>query len=123
MALYSVTDWALYDNVYTERFMDTPAQNPEGYKNGSAMTFASQLKGKLFIVHGEMDDNVHMQNSFQLLNALLDLGQSVELMIYPGERHGVRGRKAVEEARAGLDFWKRHLLDAAGGPARQERPE
>jgi len=70
----SVTDYRLYDNVYTERFMDTPEDNPEGYKEGSALTYAEKLKGKLYIVHGDMDDNVHMQNSIYLISKLQDCG-------------------------------------------------
>ncbi|MFO7616348.1 MAG: DPP IV N-terminal domain-containing protein [Bacteroidales bacterium] len=95
IANYSVTDWKLYDNVYTERFMDTPQDNPEGYEAGSAMTHADQLKGKLYIIHGEMDDNVHMQNSLQLVSKLQDLGKEFEFMIYPNGRHGWGGAKAT----------------------------
>jgi dipeptidyl-peptidase-4 len=76
-----------------------------------------------------MDDNVHLQNSLQLLDRLLDQGQTVELMIYPGERHGVRGRKAAENARSALEFWRRHFFpERVGpvgpvGPVRQEKEE
>ena len=91
----SVTDWRLYDNVYTERFMDTPLDNPEGYKEGSALTYASGYKGKLYMTHGDLDDNVHMQNSIYLISKLQDAGKSFRFMIYPGGRHGWGGAKAM----------------------------
>ncbi len=88
MAGGSVTDWHLYDSHYTERFMDTPAENPEGYKKTSVMQYVDKYKGMLQIVHGTMDDNVHMQNSIQLIGALQDKGKDFEFMLYPNGRHG-----------------------------------
>lgn len=90
MAGGSVVDWKLYDSHYTEKFMDTPAENPEGYKSGSVLTYIDKYKGMLQIVHGTMDDNVHMQNSIQLISALEDKGKDFEFMLYPGGRHGWR---------------------------------
>jgi dipeptidyl-peptidase-4 len=112
-AEFSVIDWALYDSVYTERYMDTPAENPEGYKNGSVLTYVDRCQGTLRIIHGTMDDNVHMQNTLQLVSRMLDAGKKFELMIYPGERHGFRGKKGLESRKADLDFWFRHLLGRA----------
>jgi dipeptidyl-peptidase-4 len=100
-----VTDWKLYDNVYTERYMDTPQDNPEGYKFGSVMTHADKLKGKLLLVHGTTDDNVHMQNTMQLIDILQDLNKDFEMMFYPGERHGVRGAKRIHSSRLAENFW------------------
>ncbi len=111
IALFSVTDWKLYDTHYTERYMDTPAENPEGYKNGSALTFANKYKGVLRIVHGMMDDNVHMQNSIQLVNALEDIGKHFEFMLYPGQRHGVRGTKATHLRNENYRFYYKYLLE------------
>lgn len=85
----SVTDWQFYDTHYTERYMDTPEENPEGYKATSVMTYADKLKGNLRIVHGTSDDNVHMQNTLVLINKLQDLKKPFEFMLYPGERHGI----------------------------------
>jgi dipeptidyl-peptidase-4 len=104
---YSVTDFRLYDNIYTERFMDTPQDNPEGYKDGSALTFAKNLKGKLYIVHGDMDDNVHLQNSIYLISRLQDEGKQFEFMLYPDNRHGVRGAKAMHYRNEENSFWLR----------------
>jgi dipeptidyl-peptidase-4 len=111
IALYSVTDWKLYDTHYTERYMDTPAENPEGYKNGSVLTFANKYKGLLRIVHGTMDDNVHMQNSIQLVDALQNLGKHFEFMLYPGERHGWRGPKATHLRNDNYRFYYKYLLE------------
>jgi len=93
--------------------MDLPAENPEGYKQGSVLTHVSTYRGGLRLTHGSMDDNVHMQNSLQLLDLLLDEGKTVELMIYPDERHGIRGKKAVESSRSNVEFWKRKFFAAA----------
>ncbi len=110
IAEFAVMDWALYDSVYTERYMDLPAENPEGYRQASVLSHAGTYRGGLRLTHGSMDDNVHMQNTLQFLNVILDLGKTAELMIYPGERHGVRGRKYVEDARSALEFWKRKFF-------------
>jgi dipeptidyl-peptidase-4 len=110
IANYSVTDWRLYDNVYTERYMDTPDQNPEGYEFGSALTHADNYKGKLLITHGTIDDNVHMQNTIQLVDKLEDLGKDFEMMLYPGERHGWRGPKGGHLSKLTLKFWFENLL-------------
>lgn len=117
IANLSVTSWALYDNIYTERFMDTPQQNPEGYKAGSAMTHADKLVGKLRIVHGEMDDNVHMQNSLQLVGKLQDLNKDFEFMIYPNGRHGWGGNKATHNRNQQYKFWYKHFFNKEYVPA------
>ncbi len=102
-----VIDWTLYDNVYTERYMDTPKDNPEGYKQGSVLSYTDQLKGKLFIVHGSADDNVHMQNTFQLIEKLQLTGKQFEMMIYPNVRHGWGGPRANHLNNLELDWWSR----------------
>jgi len=105
-----VIDWKLYDSVYTERFMDTPQENPEGYKNSSVLSYIGKFKGGLRMTHGTMDDNVHLQNVLQFLNKALDTGKSFELMLYPGNRHGIRGAKAKEYNKADINFWLKHFL-------------
>ncbi len=106
----SVTDWRLYDSVYTERYMDKPDENPEGYKAGSVLTYADKLKGSLYIEHGDMDDNVHMQNSIQLMSKLMDAGKDFEFMLYPDQRHGYRGKKREFSNRADYAFWMRSFF-------------
>ncbi len=110
IAEYSVTDWKLYDNVYTERYMDTPEQNPEGYKFGSALTHADKYKGLLRITHGTLDDNVHMQNTIQLVDKLTTLDKHFELMLYPNERHGVGFPKWKHAQREYVQFWFKNFL-------------
>lgn len=85
----SVTDWRLYDTIYTERYMNTPQNNPEGYRKSSVLAAAKDLHGKLLLIHGMMDDNVHMQNTIQLAYELQKQGKPFELMLYPKSRHGV----------------------------------
>ena len=107
----SVTDWQFYDTHYTERFMDTPQENPEGYKATSVMTYADKYKGLLRIVHGTSDDNVHMQNSITLINRLQDLKKHFEFMVYPSERHGITGNKGLHNRMEAYKFYYDFLLN------------
>ena len=111
IAAYSVTDWSLYDTHYTERYMETPVENPEGYKITSPQNYVKNYKGLIRIIHGNMDDNVHIQNSIQLINKLEDLDKHFEFMIYPGERHGWGGLKRVHSMNETALFIYRNLLN------------
>lgn len=106
-----VTSWELYDSVYTERFMDSPQENPEGYKNASVLTYVDKYKGLLRVMHADMDDNVHMQNTIQLINKLEDANKHFELMIYPGGRHGWTSTKGKHDFTERVRFYYQHLLD------------
>ncbi len=86
-----VTDWANYDTIYTERYMSTPQENPDGYKTSSVIEAAGKLQGRLLLLHGLKDDNVHPENSLQLVHALQDSGKQFDLMLYPTSRHGIYG--------------------------------
>ncbi len=86
-----VTDWHLYDTIYTERYMDTPQNNPDGYEKTSVVKAAENLHGKLLIIHGATDDNVHIENTLKLVNALQQADKKFDLMIYPKSRHGIGG--------------------------------
>ena len=86
------TDWRDYDTIYTERYMDTPQNNPEGYEVTSAVRAAGNLSGRLMLVHGAIDNNVHMQNTTRMIDALQDANKAFDFMMYPGSRHGVRSR-------------------------------
>ncbi len=101
----SVTDYRLYDNIYTERYMDTPQDNPEGYKDGSALTWVKNYKGKLYMTHGDIDDNVHMQNTIRLISKLQDEGKTFQFMLYPNGRHGWGGAKAIHSRNEAHNFW------------------
>lgn len=106
-----VTSWELYDTHYTERWMDTPQDNPEGYKNGSILTHVNRYKGGLRILHGDLDDNVHMQNTIQLVDALTDRNIPFELMIYPGSRHGWGPSKRAYDFKERVRFYYQYLLE------------
>ncbi len=110
IAKYSVTDWRLYDNVYTERYMDTPEDNPEGYGFANTMNYIHQYKGGLYIMHGIMDDNVHMQNTLQFIDKMQIMDKDFELMLYPNERHGIHPPRYDHSARESVQFWFRNFL-------------
>jgi dipeptidyl aminopeptidase/acylaminoacyl peptidase len=86
-----VTDWHLYDSIYTERYMGLPQDNKEGYEVSSVVKAAKNLHGKLLIMHGMIDDNVHVQNAMQFVDALQRANKTFELMVYPRNRHGIGG--------------------------------
>jgi dipeptidyl-peptidase 4 len=96
----SVTDWRLYDTIYTERYMGTPQNNPEGYKKSAPLSAAKDLGGKLLLIHGMIDDNVHMQNTIQFAYELQKAGKPFQLMLYPKSRHGVSDPLLVKHMRA-----------------------
>jgi dipeptidyl-peptidase-4 len=110
-AYYSVTDWQLYDAVYTERFMDLPMNNPAGYKYGSALTYAQGYKGELMLIHGSMDDNVHVQNSIQLVDKLTDFEKDFEFVLIPDSRHGTTRSKRKFMRMKDLEFVFERLLN------------
>lgn len=107
-----VYDWSLYDSVYTERFMDTPEQNPDGYARASVLTYVKPgIRANLRLTHGTGDDNVHFQNTLQLVDALQKSGIHFELMIYPDGMHGYRNEQRTHDQAEEADFWTRKLLD------------
>ncbi len=116
-----VYDWKLYDSHYTERFMDTPDANPDGYAEASVLTWVESCALKerkglhngmpaLKLTHGTGDDNVHFQNTLQLIDALQRAGIQFELMIYPDGMHGYRGLQHEHDAFNDHLFWSKHLL-------------
>ena len=115
-----VYDWTLYDSHYTERFMDTPEANPDGYEIASVLNYVEDAEPRLGgvrgldpvlkLTHGTGDDNVHFQNTLLLADALQDAGWQFELMIYPDGMHGYRGSQHDHDAAADALFWTKHLL-------------
>jgi len=91
--------------------MDLPAENPAGYKTGNVMNYVDKYKGMLQIVHGEIDDNVHMQNSLQLISKLQDAKKDFEMMVYPGGRHGWGGNKGMHFQNLKTQFIYKYLLE------------
>jgi dipeptidyl-peptidase 4 len=89
-----VTNWGQYDTIYTERYMGTPQENPEGYRDSSPVNFAANLRGKLLIAAGTDDDNVHFGNTAELAEALINAGRYAELQLYPGRGHGISDQAA-----------------------------
>jgi len=84
-----VTNWKYYDNIYTERFMRTPKENESGYEDNSPINHAAGLKGKLLMIHGMADDNVHPQNSYDFVTALVAADKQFEQQLYPNSNHGI----------------------------------
>ncbi len=91
IAVAPVTNWRNYDNIYTERFMRTPKENPNGYDANSPVNFVNLFKGKFLLIHGSADDNVHYQNSMELVNAMVKADKQFDLFIYPNRNHGIYG--------------------------------
>jgi dipeptidyl-peptidase-4 len=106
-----VTDWKLYDSTYTERYMGTPEENPEGYRAASVLEAAEHLRAPLLLMHGTDDDNVHLQHTLQLVEAFSRHGKPYELMVQPGQKHGFRGAspRAYLHRRM-VEFFTQHLV-------------
>ena len=95
----TVSDWRNYDSIYTERYMQTPQNNPDGYRKGSPVHSAKDLHGKLLLIHGAIDDNVHVANTIQFVYELQKSGKQIQLMLYPKSRHGVTDPLLVKHMR------------------------
>jgi len=93
IAVAPVTNWRFYDSVYTERYMQTPQENPTGYDENSPINHVDKLKGKFLLIHGSGDDNVHVQNSMQMMEALIQANKQFDSQIYPDKNHGIYGGK------------------------------
>ena len=105
IAVAPVADWRLYDTIYTERYMLTPAENPDGYDEGSSMAYADSLKGRLLLVHGTGDDNVHFQNTIQMVQRLERANKQFDLRIYPNKTHSISGGNTSENVFGLLTEW------------------
>lgn len=93
IAVAPVTNWRFYDSVYTERYMQTPQENAGGYDQNSPINHVDKLKGKFLLIHGSGDDNVHVQNSMQMMEALIQANKQFDSQIYPDKNHGIYGGK------------------------------
>ncbi len=91
IAVAPVTNWRYYDSVYTERYMRKPQENPKGYDDNSPINLADSLQGKLFLIHGTADDNVHFQNSVEYIDKLVQAGKQFDMFMYPNRNHGING--------------------------------
>ena len=124
VAVAPVTDWHAYDSIYTERYMGLPKDNAEGYRAGSVQQAAGNLSGRLLIVHGTSDDNVHVQNTAQLAQALINSGKQFDLLLFPRKTHAIAGAAArtnlYERIRAEFDSallgWSEEKIAASNPP-------
>ena len=91
VAIAPVTNWRYYDNIYTERYMQTPQENQSGYDDNSPINHVEKLKGHYLLIHGSADDNVHVQNTYEMVSALVKENKQFELFIYPDKNHGIYG--------------------------------
>jgi dipeptidyl-peptidase-4 len=93
IAVAPVTDWRFYNTAYTERFMQTPEENYAGYKNTSCLLKADQLEGRLLLVHGTADDNVHYSNTLVYADRLVEAGKQFDMQIYTDKNHSILGKQ------------------------------
>lgn len=106
-----VTHWKFYDTIYTERYMGTPQENPEGYERSAPLSKAADLAAPLLVIHGGSDDNVHLQNTVAFIDALVRAGKPYELQLQPRQKHGFRGAESVNfRNRAIVRFFEENLL-------------
>ena len=91
IAVAPVTNWRFYDNIYTERFMRTPLENPDGYDMNAPINFVDKMKGNYLLIHGSGDDNVHVQNTMEMVNSMVAADKQFDLFIYPNKSHGISG--------------------------------
>lgn len=113
IAVAPVTTWRYYDNIYTERFMRTPQENPEGYDENSPINHVDKMKGNYLIVHGTADDNVHAQNAIDMITALVDADVDFEMFLYPNSNHGIYTGKntSYHLYQKMTKFLKEHLVE------------
>ena len=110
------TEWSLYDTHYTERYMSTPQANAEGYAASDVIPRLPNMTGRLLLMHGMADDNVIFENATRVIDALQSRSMPFEMMLYPGQRHGVRGNdRQLQQWRTYLDFFDRTIGTRAPG--------
>ena len=104
-----VIDWSMYEIMYTERYMDTPQTNPEGYKNSNLLDKVQNLKGNLLMIHGAQDDVVVLQHSMKFLEAAVNNGVQLDYFVYPGHAHNVMGKDRVHLMQKVTDYFDEYL--------------
>jgi dipeptidyl-peptidase-4 len=114
-----VTDWRLYDTIYTERYMRTPQENPGGYREGAPLNYAGNLQGKLLLVHGTGDDNVHSQQTLQLVEALEEANKQFDMRLYPNKTHSIAGEVTRVNLYTLLTSWLEENLYGQGSIGHQ----
>lgn len=104
-----VIDWKYYEIMYGERYMDTPEQNPEGYKKASLLNYVDQLDGKVLVIHGALDNTVVWQNSLQFIQACIKQGKQVDYFVYPNHEHNVSGKDRLHLFQKLADYYDQNL--------------
>ena len=105
-----VTFYEGYETAYTEKYLGRPQENADGYRRGSPLTYVDRLSGKLLVIHGMIDENVHFRHTARLMQALIDAGKRFETLLYPNERHTPRSeRDRTDMERRVLEFFQRSL--------------
>jgi len=104
-----VTDWSMYEIMYTERYMDTPQQNPEGYKKASTFNYIDNLSGPMLLIHGTSDDVVVWQQSLNYIQSCVSKGKQIDYFVYPGHKHNVLGKDRVHLIRKIADYFEEKL--------------
>lgn len=110
IAIAPVTNWRFYDTIYTERFMRTPQENEDGYDDNSPINHVDKLKGKYLLIHGAADDNVHYQNTMEMIDALVAADKQFDLFIYPNRNHGIYGGNTRNHLFERLSTWLKENL-------------
>jgi dipeptidyl-peptidase-4 len=112
VAVAPVTDWHNYDTIYTERYLGLPKDHEEDYHRTSPVNFAANLHGHLLEIHGTSDDNVHLQNTIQMINAFVTAGRRFDLMLYPRKTHSIAGQTARTDLFTRIEeLFKQELLE------------
>lgn len=115
VAVAPVTNWRYYDNIYTERFMRTPQENKDGYDNNSPLFFADKLKGNLLLIHGTADDNVHVQNTLELSERLVQANKEFDMMLYTNRNHSIYGGNTRMHLFNKIEsYFREHLMEDKG---------
>ena len=117
VSIAPVSNWRYYDSAYTERYLGLPSNNEEGYATSSPTNDAAHLSGALRIAHGASDDNVHIQNSIEMTEALIKAGKPFDLMLYPNKTHGITGADATSHLYHSIEDHFTRYLQSNGGPA------
>lgn len=110
-----VTDWKLYDSIWTERYLDSPKDNPDGYRDSSPVTYSNNLADRLLIVHGLADDNVHPQNTIEMSREFVKANRQFDQALYPGQRHGFLGAPLRHLYQRIADYFERELMGTTDG--------
>ena len=110
LSVAPVTDWRFYDTIYTERYMRTPQENPQGYDESAVLPYADRLRGQFLLVHGTGDDNVHLQNSLRLIERLEAADKQFDMRLYPNRTHAIAGGNTRENLFGLFTWWLRKTL-------------